>query len=94
MFEFLRLNTKIEERNLEIKDLVADLSDGVSDRFWTRIVMKHMLTRDAHRSCSFICWNASHTNHSVDMHQNQSFESKDSKMPIWHSTLSNPGVFR
>lgn len=37
--EFLRLNTKIEERNLEITDLVADLSDGVSDRLWTRIVM-------------------------------------------------------
>lgn len=35
----LRLNTKIEERNLEITDLVADLSDGVSDRLWTRIVM-------------------------------------------------------
>lgn len=25
-----RLNTKIEARNLEVKDLVKDLSDGVS----------------------------------------------------------------
>jgi hypothetical protein len=29
-FFFPRLNTKIEARNLEVKDLVKDLSDGVS----------------------------------------------------------------
>lgn len=27
---FFRLNTKIEARNLEVKDLISDLKDGVS----------------------------------------------------------------
>jgi hypothetical protein len=30
---FSRLNTKIEARNLEVKDLVKDLSDGVGLRY-------------------------------------------------------------